>query len=290
MEKVTITKEALYKIAALGDDVMATTVPGEDDVPASIVGKLHINHVPGFKSNNYTVNGHCIDPDSIRMHKESVKNDGMTCMYCGAKDPDSEETCPSTNSSRHTLISRKDKEYWGQGQGDGPGKSGTDYEPDTKGWDGVKHEKLGHGFAGDSSVVSHCPICGSGDVWGGSDGTIECNFCNTNFTVTVEPEYSGMPQTVDGQSYGLDGSIQGPAESPEPMDGTDQGEDDSGQLQSDAEPPEDETDEDEPGSPADEEKGGNGSSFQASRKYYLTPGKDVLMEDAYLAHLASIYL
>jgi hypothetical protein len=268
-------------------------------VPAKITGKLHINHVPGLDYNNFTVNGHCIDPDSIRMSKESAKSKGSICMYCGAKDPDTEEHCPKTQSSRHTLISYSDKEEQGQGYGEGPGRSGKEeaYEPDTLGWDGDKkqvkstrHE--GHGFAGDSSKVSHCPICGSGDVWGGSDGTIECNFCGTNFTVTVEPEFSGMPQTVGDQTYNLDGSINAPG-SADDSGGAAPGEDDPGALEDDSAgsegPPQAGGDEPDPGSPEDEEKGGNGSAFQASLKYYLTPTQDVLSEDAYMAHLASVY-
>jgi hypothetical protein len=44
-------------------------------------------------------------------------------------------------------------------------------------------------------------MCGSGSVTARSDGTIECGYCATVFTVAVHPKHPGMPQTVDGQPY-----------------------------------------------------------------------------------------
>ena len=49
--------------------------------------------------------------------------------------------------------------------------------------------------------VFHCPMCGSGSVTARSDGTIECGYCNTVFTVNVQPSNPGMPQTIDGQPF-----------------------------------------------------------------------------------------
>ena len=55
--------------------------------------------------------------------------------------------------------------------------------------------------AGAPQEVRHCPFCGSGDVVGRSDGSIECGYCNQVCTIKVEPQYPNMPQTdpVTGQ-------------------------------------------------------------------------------------------
>lgn len=47
---------------------------------------------------------------------------------------------------------------------------------------------------GDPLITSHCPFCGSGQVVGRSDGTIECDFCGQNYIVRVQPAFPGMPQ------------------------------------------------------------------------------------------------
>jgi hypothetical protein len=60
--------------------------------------------------------------------------------------------------------------------------------------------RLGH-VSGNSIDVLHCPFCGSGSVIARSDGTIECNFCTSVFTVQVQPQYAAFPQTVQGQPY-----------------------------------------------------------------------------------------
>lgn len=47
----------------------------------------------------------------------------------------------------------------------------------------------------------HCPnccFCGSGQVIARSDGTVECEFCHSAFTVQVQPEFPAFPQTIDG--------------------------------------------------------------------------------------------
>lgn len=49
--------------------------------------------------------------------------------------------------------------------------------------------------------VYHCPFCASGSVTGGSDGSIECGFCQRVFKVYVQPKHLGAPSTVDGQPY-----------------------------------------------------------------------------------------
>jgi hypothetical protein len=41
---------------------------------------------------------------------------------------------------------------------------------------------LGHD-SGDSQTIFHCCFCGSGQVIARSDGTVECEFCHSVFTV-----------------------------------------------------------------------------------------------------------
>lgn len=52
--------------------------------------------------------------------------------------------------------------------------------------------------SGDNAIINHCPFCGSGAVTGGSDGTVDCGYCHTVFTVQVQPAHPNMPQTIDG--------------------------------------------------------------------------------------------
>jgi hypothetical protein len=52
---------------------------------------------------------------------------------------------------------------------------------------------------GDNAILHHCPFCGSGSITGRSDGSAECDFCHSVFTVQVQPAHPNMPQTVDGQ-------------------------------------------------------------------------------------------
>jgi hypothetical protein len=77
--------------------------------------------------------------------------------------------------------------------------------------------------SGDGQTVLHCPFCGGGQVIGRSDGTIECEFDGTAFTVQVQPLYSGFPQTVNGMPFpipGMPGQIGGAPMPPGPMDDT----------------------------------------------------------------------
>lgn len=65
--------------------------------------------------------------------------------------------------------------------------------PDCRGTRKVAHD------SGDAALIHHCPFCGSGAVTGGSDGSADCDFCHTVFTVQVQPMHPNMPQTIDGQ-------------------------------------------------------------------------------------------
>lgn len=59
--------------------------------------------------------------------------------------------------------------------------------------------------SGDGETIYHCPFCGGGSVVGRSDGTVECDFCQTAFTVQVQPMKSGQPQTFNGQPLDMPG-------------------------------------------------------------------------------------
>jgi hypothetical protein len=56
---------------------------------------------------------------------------------------------------------------------------------------------VGHDSSGNPTRVNHCPMCGSGQLSGGPSG-IECVMCHKSFTVQLQPEFHGMPQTQDG--------------------------------------------------------------------------------------------
>lgn len=67
--------------------------------------------------------------------------------------------------------------------------------------------------------------CGSGGVVGGSTGTVECTFCNSHFTVQVQPKHINSPQTVNGQPVHIPGmpdesEIGAPVPGAEPVTGT----------------------------------------------------------------------
>jgi hypothetical protein len=282
-----------------GSHVTAKTIPGEDEESKEVSGPLHVAHVEDLDYDHYVVDGRSVDPESIKTKKTAGTADGMRCLYCGASAPDVDEPCPDGMGARHTLISGADKEFWGNSGGatpTGPAASGQEdaYKPDTLGWDSQKQKVISrrveaHGFSQDDEVV-HCAFCGSGDVWGGSDGSIECNFCGKVFTVQVQPEFNTMPQTVGDQPMGIDGS---PDDDGQAMGGdgdamgTDPDSSAPGLLGDD--PGASGGSPEAGGSPEDEETPQNGSSFQASRKkYYLTPDQNVLDEDGFLRHLANV--
>ncbi len=62
---------------------------------------------------------------------------------------------------------------------------------------------------GDGVTLFHCPFCGSGAIAAGGDGTVTCDFCHTAFSVQVQPQNAGMPQTIDGQPVDMPGMPQG---------------------------------------------------------------------------------
>jgi hypothetical protein len=63
--------------------------------------------------------------------------------------------------------------------------------------------------SGDGETIFHCPFCGSGQVIARSDGTVECEFDGTAFTVQVQPQMPAFPQTVNGQPVDVPGMPNG---------------------------------------------------------------------------------
>lgn len=132
--------------------------------------------------------------------------------------------------------------------------------------------------SGDGETIFHCPFCGSGQVIARSDGTVECEFCTTSFTVQVQPQMNAMPQTIDGVPVDIPGMPNGgdtamvPPEQGGPVD-----------EDGDGVPDEEEGGEE----PPEEDSGGGGNPFaKGSARYYLTAQGVALDEDSYLRHLA----
>lgn len=134
--------------------------------------------------------------------------------------------------------------------------------------------------SGDSVTVFHCPFCGSGQVIARSDGSIECEFCHSAFTVQVQPEFSAFPQTIGGVPVDVPGM--GPDQQPMDDPGAEQ---DMGELPPGAqtqggeeEPPPGEEDED------GEEEEEDVPAFM--KKSFLTESGARLDLEHYLQHLA----
>jgi hypothetical protein len=199
---------------------------------------------------------------------------GDTPMYCTKCHKIVQHQGPCPKGGNHHLLSISDKGIQGQGDDSGP-ESDRNSKPTDPHKVSMKRRKkeasvshpndrirsyamqyLAHD-SGDGQTVYHCPFCGGGNVIGRSDGTIECGFCNTHFTVQVQPEFAGMPQTVDGQPYDVPGMPGGvDPMTGQPPDMGDEEMDEDGEMPPEGAPPGAEM-----GSPEDEEaQGKNGSS------------------------------
>jgi hypothetical protein len=159
---------------------------------------------------------------------------------------------------------------------------------------------------GDPLITSHCPFCGSGQVIGRSDGTIECDFCGQNYIVRVQPAFPGMPQAPgEGgapSDIGPDGGVLPPdAIGPDglPVDPGAVDPDDPGAMDdADGFPPDDgdgEADEDGDFPPDDDEDDAPPAksspppkSKKKSVRTYRTASGQVLTEGQYLRHLAAL--
>lgn len=103
--------------------------------------------------------------------------------------------------------------------------------------------------SGNQVDIYHCPFCGSGQVVGRSDRTVECTFCHAVFTVQVQPMYSGVPQTIDGSPVEEPGA---PGMDGEPSVAGDEMLPQEGNVMNGQVPPDEDVDQD--GVPDDEEQ------------------------------------
>lgn len=155
----------------------------------------------------------------------------------------------------------------------------------------------------DNVHTGNCPFDGSGQVIARSDGSAECEFCHTAFTVQVQPMYSGFPQTINGmpvQIPGMPGQIDAPGtpatgggSMPPGLDDSDGGDDDGGGFLpggDDDQSSSDDADSDDSGSSDSKPPWLKGSALLSpqslSEHFYATAAGDVLPEDAYVRHMA----
>lgn len=114
--------------------------------------------------------------------------------------------------------------------------------------------------SGDGMTVYHCFACGSGQVIARSDNSVECQFCGVCFSVQVQPQFSGFPQTIDGQPVqvpGIPGSGAQPAGPPQQAFGDDQ-DPGSGDDSGDTPFPDPQGEDDENDDDSDTDPGGRG--------------------------------
>lgn len=144
--------------------------------------------------------------------------------------------------------------------------------------------------SGDGETIFHCPFCGSGNVSGRSDGTVECAYCHSTFTVQVQPSNPNMPQTVNGEPYDIPG-MPGQIDKPQPGDGS---------APSPDAPPAGDTEGDNPGPEIGEDAGENPfakdtdedtdedkNPFAKGSARYITAEGIALPEDEYVRYLAT---
>jgi hypothetical protein len=144
--------------------------------------------------------------------------------------------------------------------------------------------------SGDGQRIFHCPFCGAGQVIARSDGTVECEFCHTAFTVQVQPQFSSFPQTdpVTGQPImipGMPGQIDAPGTLPGAPGELPPGAEDDGSGN-----PFDDGSGGESGPPGAEESDDSGGDDNKpdflKGSSFRTAAGDLLTEEAYTRHLA----
>ena len=141
--------------------------------------------------------------------------------------------------------------------------------------------RLAHG-GGDNVTIFHCPMCGSGQVVARSDGTTECEFCDSVFIVQIQPQHPEMPQTINGVPYQIPGMPAG-GDQPKPDNGLDM---DPNDPNAQGEPEDDSASfggddlADKAGDPGEEE-----DSFPKQSMFITRDGVALSLE-SYLKHLA----
>lgn len=135
--------------------------------------------------------------------------------------------------------------------------------------------------SGDGETIYHCPFCGGGQVTGRSDGTVECDFCKSSFTVQVQPQHPGAPQTVNGEPVEWPGQPEGSADDATfEQELLDEGDDEPADPSA---PPA------APGAPPEKEKPKGPIPPQFASKHYATETGHVLDADQFMRHLAIRY-
>jgi hypothetical protein len=144
--------------------------------------------------------------------------------------------------------------------------------------------------SGDGETIFHCPFCGSGQVLARSDGTVECEFCSTAFTVQVQPQMPAFPQTIDGVPVDVPGMPAGgananvPANVPAPGDPAASGPpgNDSGGF-----PPDSGGDDADDSDDSGDDGGGSDAPPWAKKSLLLRTAKGHALDpDQYMRHLA----
>lgn len=157
-----------------------------------------------------------------------------------------------------------------------------------KGWTPIWAEGLrtvAHD-SGDGVTIRHCPFCGGGSPIARSDGTAQCQFCDTCFTVQVQPAHSATPQTINGVPHvhpDMPGTSpdQPPAQqTPQPAPAVPGGTQPGDPTSAPANAPQKAPDKPKHLPPWLQDK--------KSSRYYLT-AKGALSEESYLRHLALRY-
>lgn len=144
--------------------------------------------------------------------------------------------------------------------------------------------------ATENQEIRHCPMCGGGKIIGRQDGSVECEYCHSYFTVQIQPQFPNFPQTIDGmpqQIPGMPGQVETPpgASVPgqEPAPGEEGAEDPAGGGNPFAD-----GDADDAGGPPDgdaDDTGGDEPPPFAKKSFKTVTGA-LLDEDTYARHLA----
>lgn len=148
--------------------------------------------------------------------------------------------------------------------------------------------KIAHD-SGDGETIYHCPFCGSGQVIARSDGTVECEFCHTAFTVQVQPEMPAFPQTINGMPVdvpGMPGQVGEDATGqPLPSDGALPGEEDQNPFGGESTSEGGDSEEESPSDSGDSGGGGD-NPFGKKSSSLRTPNGAYLPREEFIRHLA----
>ena len=141
-----------------------------------------------------------IETSTASLHKRATSEEWLRGYSAGveAAARDGRESAPTG----YPMMTADFREGWADGQWDAL-NDGTADGSNPFGRSASLRKKAHD--SGDGQQIYHCPFCGSGAVTGGADGTVECDYCKSFFTVQVQPEFKSMPQTVNGQPFNIPG-------------------------------------------------------------------------------------